>query len=136
MTKAQMTKEYQMPKYVHSIVLLIAFCLDAVGSNVLVIRTPEGGIQPQVTVDLAGTAHLVFYKGKDGAGDVFYATQKAKEKEFSKAIKVNSRPGSAIAAGTIRGAQLAVGKNNRVHVVWNGGAGSEERRVGKGGGGG
>src|SRR5262249_25527721 len=34
------------------------------------------------------------------------------------------QPGSAIAAGTIRGAQLALGKDGRVHVVWNGGKGA------------
>src|SRR5262249_7206779 len=32
----------------------------------------------------------------------------------------NSQPGGAMAAGTIRGAQLAVGRNARVHVAWNG----------------
>jgi hypothetical protein len=43
---------------------------------------------------------------------------------FSKPLPVNSQPGSAIAAGTIRGAQLAIGKNERVHVAWNGGKGA------------
>jgi hypothetical protein len=33
---------------------------------------------------------------------------------------VNSQEGSAIATGTIRGGQLAVGRDGRVHVVWNG----------------
>jgi hypothetical protein len=33
---------------------------------------------------------------------------------------VNGQPGSAIALGTIRGAQLALGRNGRVHVCWNG----------------
>src|ERR1043166_4311352 len=92
-------------------------------------RTPNGGIQPQVAVDSAGTVHLIYYKGKDGGGDVFYVRQKAGEKDFSKPIQVNSRPGSAIAAGTIRGAQLAIGRNNRVHVVWNGGNGAEKGKL-------
>jgi hypothetical protein len=39
---------------------------------------------------------------------------------FAKAIRVNSQDGSAIAAGTVRGAQLALGSGGRVHVVWNG----------------
>jgi hypothetical protein len=39
---------------------------------------------------------------------------------FSAPLRVNSRPGSAVALGTIRGAQLALGRNGRVHVVWNG----------------
>ncbi len=39
---------------------------------------------------------------------------------FSRAIRVNSEAGSAIATGTIRGAQIAIGGNGRVHVAWNG----------------
>ena len=39
---------------------------------------------------------------------------------FSTALRVNSHEGSAIAAGTIRGAQLALGQAGRVHVAWNG----------------
>jgi hypothetical protein len=113
--------------------LIYCFALSLVCSvgaaNVSVMRTPDGGIQPQVVVDAAGTVHLIYYKGKDGAGDVFYVKQTAGEKEFSKAVQVNSRAGSAIAAGTIRGAQLAVGKNNRVHVIWNGGGGAEKAKV-------
>jgi len=93
------------------------------------MRTPDGGIQPQVAVDSAGSVHLIYYKGIDGAGDIFYVREKAGEKEFSKPIRVNSRPGSAMAIGTIRGAQLAVGKNGRVHVIWNGGEGAEKAKV-------
>src|SRR5688572_18838029 len=96
-------------------------------ANITVKQIDE--IQPQVAVDSEGAVHLIYYKGSDGAGDVFYMTQKAGEDQFSKAIQVNSRPGSAIAAGTIRGAQLALGKNNRVHVVWNGGKGAERAKV-------
>jgi len=33
---------------------------------------------------------------------------------------VNSQPGSAIATGTIRGGQIAIGHSGRVHVTWNG----------------
>ncbi len=46
---------------------------------------------------------------------------------FSPAILVNSQPGSAIAAGTIRGAELALGKAGRVHVAWNGSAQAEPK---------
>jgi hypothetical protein len=40
--------------------------------------------------------------------------------DFSKPMRVNSQSRSVTAMGTIRGAQLAVGKNGRVHVVWDG----------------
>lgn len=109
--------------------LVAVFALNGRAAEVSVIRTPDGGIQPQVVVDSAGTVHLIYYKGKDGAGDVFYVKQKPGESTFSKPIRVNSRAGSAIAAGTIRGAQLAVGKNSRAHVIWNGGGGAEKVKV-------
>jgi hypothetical protein len=109
--------------------LSIAARFNASASEVTIMRTPNGGIQPQVAVDSAGTVHLIYYKGKDGGGDVFYVRQKPGEKEFSKPVQVNSRASSAIAAGTIRGAQLAIGKNNRVHVIWNGGEGAQKPKV-------
>jgi hypothetical protein len=39
---------------------------------------------------------------------------------FSDPIRVNGEPGNAIAVGNVRGAHLAVGRNGRIHVAWNG----------------
>jgi hypothetical protein len=107
--------------------LALAFlCVLAAGlsaaedNRVTLMRTPDGGIQPQCAVDAQGNVHLIFYKGEAGAGDIFYVKRPATAGEFSKPIQVNSQRGSAIAAGSIRGAQLAVGKNGRVHVAWDG----------------
>ena len=102
----------------------------AESSRVTLVRTPDGGIQPQAAVDSKGVVHLIYYKGDAGGGDIFYARQQPGETSFSKPMPVNSQPGSAIAAGSIRGAQLAVGKNGRVHVVWNGGKGATKVSVG------
>jgi hypothetical protein len=82
-------------------------------------RVPNGGIQPQVAVDERSTLHLVYYTGDAHHGDLFYARSKNGGASFSSPMPVN-RGGSAIAAGTIRGAQLALGKAGRVHVAWNG----------------
>ena len=88
--------------------------------RVAVIATPEGGIQPQAVADDAGVVHLIYFKGDPGGGDLFYVRSKPGTTEFSKPIRVNSQPGSAIAIGTIRGGQLALGRNGRVQVAWNG----------------
>jgi hypothetical protein len=82
-------------------------------------RVPEGGIQPQVATD-QGTLHLVYYAGDAHHGDIFYVQSNDFGATFSPSLRVNSQPGSAIAAGTIRGAQFAVGKNGQLHVAWNG----------------
>ncbi len=89
-------------------------------ARVTLVRTPDGGIQPQAAVDRQGVVHLIYYKGDARNGDIFYVRQQPDREEFSKPIQVNTRPGSATAAGTIRGAQMALGRNGRVHVAWNG----------------
>lgn len=89
-------------------------------ARVTLVRTPDGGIQPQAAVDRQGVVHLIYYKGDARNGDIFYVRQQPGQEGFSKPIQVNTRPGSATAAGTIRGAQMALGKNGRVHVAWNG----------------
>ena len=107
------------------LISLLSFELSASGaSRVKLLRTPDGGLQPQAAVDSQGVIHLIYFKGDDRGGDIFYVRQESGTETFSKPIQVNSQPGSAIAAGTIRGAQLAVGKNGRVHVVWTGGKGA------------
>src|SRR5216684_695610 len=92
--------------------------------KVTLMRVPNGGIQPQVSVDAAGTVHMVYYKGDPGHGDLYYVRSRDGGVTFSAPLQVNSQPGSAIAAGNIRGAHIALGKslgkNARVHVAWNG----------------
>jgi hypothetical protein len=87
---------------------------------VTVLKTPDGGIQPQAVIDARGTIHLIYFKGEPAAGDLFYVRREPGQESFTAPIKVNSQPGSAIAIGTIRGGQIALGKGGRVHVAWNG----------------
>jgi hypothetical protein len=87
--------------------------------SVSVTRLPAGGIQPQVAIDDRGTAHVVFLSGDPANSDVYYATL-AENGAWSVPIRVNSEPASAIATGTVRGAQVAVGRGGRIHVSWNG----------------
>lgn len=103
-------------------VLLVTSLLPRVtrGEHVELLRTPDSGIQPQAAVDSKGTVHLIYFKGDPKGGDIFYVRREPGRQEFSKPIPVNLHPRSAMAIGTIRGAQLAVGKNGRVHVAWDG----------------
>ena len=96
----------------------------AAGSRELVrlSRVPGGGLQPQIALDHQGTMHLVYFAGDPERGELFYVKSADGGTTFSRPIRVNSQPGSAIAVGTIRGAQLAVGEDGRVHVSWNGSA--------------
>jgi hypothetical protein len=82
-------------------------------------RLPDGGIQPEVAVDHTGTVHLIYFKGNPAAGDLFYSRSRDGI-AFSAPIRVNSVPGTAIAAGNIRGGRIALGDRGCVYVVWNG----------------
>lgn len=96
-------------------------------AKVTLLRVPNQGIQPQVAVDGKGIVHLIYFKGNPAAGDIFYVHSEDDGIAFCRPLRVNSQPGSAIAVGNIRGAHLAVGKNRRVHVAWNGSSKAEPK---------
>jgi hypothetical protein len=104
--------------------VLTLWCTSAgsgwTASPVTVLPTPNGGIQPQALMDGKGTLHLIYFKGRPAEGDLFYVRRAAGQERFSPPIRVNSQAGSAIAIGSIRGGQMALGKDGRVHVAWNG----------------
>lgn len=88
-----------------------------------IVAVPNGGIQPQAALS-DKALHLVYFTGDPKHGDVFYTSSHDFGRTFHAPIRVNSGSGSAIALGTIRGAQIAVGKS-RVHVAWNGSGAAE-----------
>lgn len=88
--------------------------------KVKLLRVSNGGLQPQTAMDERGALHLIYFAGEPGGGDVYYVRRDAGKTEFTTPLRVNSEPNTAVAAGTIRGAQLALGQNGRVHVAWNG----------------
>ena len=96
--------------------------------GVKLVRVPDGGIQPQAAVDTEGVLHLIYFVDDPAAGNVYYVRKSPRADRFSDPLRVNSQPRSAIAVGSIRGAQLALGKANRVHVAWNG-SGKAEPKV-------
>jgi hypothetical protein len=88
--------------------------------EVILRRVPNDGIQPEAAIDSRGVLHLLYFAGEPAAGDLFYVRSTDLGATFSAPVRVNSQPGSAIATGTIRGGQLALGANGRIHVAWNG----------------
>ncbi|MFZ2281067.1 MAG: hypothetical protein WAW39_24925 [Prosthecobacter sp.] len=112
-------------KSVFSLWLLL---MASINAQVQVESLPEPGIQPQVVVTTAGVVHLVYLKGDPKACDIRHATRRVEGDEWTAPVTVNSEPRSAIAAGTIRGAQIALGKDGSVQVIWNG---SSDTKPGK-----
>ncbi|MBI5396922.1 MAG: hypothetical protein HZA91_16625 [Verrucomicrobia bacterium] len=102
-------------------------------AGVELLRAPDGGIQPQAAVDARGVVHLIYFKGEPRAGDLFYVRREPGRDGFSKPVRVNSQAGSAVATGTIRGGQLALGRGGRAHVAWNVSQAAEPKGPGGGG---
>jgi hypothetical protein len=123
--------------WITRLLLVSCFLALAVGSppkdpdklDVSVQRVPNGGIQPQLLTDDAGTLHLLYYSGNPAHGDLYYVDSSDAGHTWSPPLRVNSRPGTAIALGSIRGGQMAIGRNRRLHVAWNGSSEAEPKGV-------
>lgn len=110
------------------LLFVTGFCHAA--DPVTLLRTPDGGIQPQAAIDASGTLHLLSFRGEPAGGDLWYQRRLAGESAFSSSLRVNSQPGSAIAIGSVRGAHLALGRGGRVHVAWMGSQQATPKAVG------
>ena len=117
------------------VVFLLVACVTALcwaesksklsGPAVSVMRVPEGGIQPQV-VEKDGVIHLLYFTGFAAGGDLNYVRSRDYGRTFSRPLRVNSQPGSAMATGNIRGGQIALAKG-QVHVAWIGSSTAQPR---------
>jgi len=87
---------------------------------VAVVALPGDGIQPQAVIDANDVIHVVFFGGKAAGGDLYYAKLGADGHKISEPVRINSIDGSALATGSVRGAQVALGRNGYVHVAWHG----------------
>lgn len=112
-----------------SILLTLLFLSVALHAEVKVESLPELGLQPQVVVTAAGVVHLVYLLGDPKAYDIRYTTRRTDGGGWAAPVTVNSEPRSAIAAGTIRGAQIALGKDSSVQVIWNGNTGGKKEMM-------
>ena len=97
--------------------LTIPVRADATAPKVETIRVPHGGVQPQVAFDRKGVLHLVYMVGDAAHSDVFHVRSTDGGRTFSAPVRVNSQAGSAIAMGTVRGAQLAIGRDGWIRHV-------------------
>jgi hypothetical protein len=87
---------------------------------VAVVALPDTAIQPQAVVDANDVVHMVFFSGKPAGGDLYYVKLSADGGRLSQPVRVNSIEGSALATGSVRGAQLSLGRSGIIHVAWHG----------------
>src|SRR5437870_10392303 len=128
MVRSEATLSLLLIALILSLALARKSALTPVGKDTVTpMRTPHRGSQPRVAVDAKGVLHLIYFKGSPEAGDIFYVRRDPGATSFSRPLRVNTVPGSAVAIGSVRGAQLAVGKGGRVHVAWLGSAKARPR---------
>jgi hypothetical protein len=94
--------------------------------TVAVLRTPHEGIQPQI-VEKDGVIHLLYFTGEASGGNLNYVQSRDNGRTFSTPIRVNSETGTAMAVGNMRGGQIAIGGDGRVHVAWIGSKAAKPR---------
>ena len=82
------------------------------------LRAPEGGRLPRAVVDTEGTVHLVHVRGGTTRANLFHVTRESGAAGWSEPQQVNSRELSVSGVGPVDGGQLALGPDNRLHVVW------------------
>ncbi|MEO7298383.1 MAG: hypothetical protein ABI042_07390 [Verrucomicrobiota bacterium] len=104
------------------VIFCAEICQALASERIQLERTPNGGIQPQAAVGTDGELHLIYFKGEAKGGNIFYVRRSLAEQKLSEPIRVNSVSNSAVAMGTVRGAQAALGSNGHIHVLWNGNA--------------
>jgi len=102
-----------------AILVLLGHAIPHAIAAVIIERLPESGLQPQAIAATDGSVHLIYLTGDAKASDILYR-RRAPDGGWSAPLKVNSEAGSAVAIGTIRGPQMALGRHGRAHVVWNG----------------
>lgn len=88
--------------------------------TVTVAALPAGGIQPQAAIDANGVIHVVYFSGTPSGGNLLYVKLKTDGSQASAPVRINSVEGSALATGSVRGAQMALGRDGRIHVAWHG----------------
>lgn len=88
---------------------------------VVLQRAPEGELQPQVRVDADGVLHLLT---TTDAGEVRYRRSEDGGEVWAPPLRAGD---GATAGGRTRGARMALGREGRLHVVWQGSPGAQPR---------
>jgi hypothetical protein len=115
-----------LAKAARAITLAVAVCGLAQSAtstqtgDVSLVRVPTGGLQPQVAVDSSGAIHVLYFQGDPAHGNLFYTQLNPTSLQFSPPMRVNTQPDSAVATGSMRGGQIALGQGGRLHVAWDG----------------
>lgn len=102
--------------------VFIVSAIAPVEAEVLVLRTPDGGLQPRLVNGQDGSVHLLYFKKRITApsareGNLYYREFLADERRFGLPVKVSSTAYD-LQTFAISRAAMAVDGAGRVHVLW------------------
>jgi hypothetical protein len=106
-----------------SLLLLLALIIgSAAAAEIHIQETPDGGVQPRLSVDENGNVHLLYFKKRLSApsareGNLYYRQYSLTQKHFGLPIKVSTAAFNIMTFSIAR-ASLAVGGDGRIHAVW------------------
>ena len=92
--------------------------VEPAGAAVETLRIPEGGGLPRAVVGADGMVHVVYVERGGHDSNLFHLTRESGAAGWSEPRRVNSLDGSVSGVGPVDGAQLALGPDQRLHVVW------------------
>jgi hypothetical protein len=104
----------------------------AADERVRVVALPAGAIQPEAQLSARGEIELLYGAGDPAAADLFVASSSDGGATLAAPRRVNGEGSRSIAIGTVRGARLAIGRDDSLHVAWMGAAKAEPRAPGNG----
>ncbi len=104
------------------IFLILAFASMAQAAEIRVLPTPDGGLQPRLSVDSQGQVHLLYFKKRLNTpaareGNLYYRQYDPVSGQFGLPVRVSSQA-FAMQTFSIARASMAVGGDGRIHVLW------------------
>ncbi|MEX0962682.1 MAG: hypothetical protein WDZ52_01390 [Pseudohongiellaceae bacterium] len=117
-----MSKKIAAACLLHFLLLALSLAGSAAVAQIHVQATPDGGVQPRLSVDDSGNIHLMYFKKRLSSpaareGNLYYRQYDVEQQRFGLPVRVSSSAFD-IRTFSIARAAMAVGGDGIIHAVW------------------